>query len=50
MIYSDRFKKLTKKCLIDKISKRLLELQFKENRSMKPKCLKFIVKKILPSK
>ena len=45
MIYSDTLKKLTIKFLIDKISKRLLKLQFKENRLMKSKCLEFIVKK-----
>ena len=42
-------KKLTeesnKKSLIDQISKRLLELEFKSNHSIKSKCLEFIVKK-----
>ena len=33
-----------KKSLIDKISKTLLELEFKSNHSIKSKCLKFIVK------
>ena len=46
----DKIKELKKdkESLIDKISKRLLELKFKENNSIKPKCLKWIVKKILP--
>ena len=42
-------KKSTKKSLIDDLSKRLLELKFEENQSIKSKCLKFIVKKVLPS-
>ena len=37
-----------KKSLIDDFSKRLLELEFKSNHSIKSKCLKWIVKKILP--
>ena len=41
-------KKLTKKSLIDDLSKRLLELEFKSNHSIKSKCLKWIVKKVLP--
>ena len=41
--------KLTKKLLIDDLSKRLLELEFKSNHSIKSKCLKWIVKKILPN-
>ena len=41
-------KKSTKKSLINDRSKRLLELEFKSNQSIKPKCLKWIVKKILP--
>ena len=40
-------KKSTKKSLIDDLSKRLLELEFKSNHSIKLKCLKWIVKKIL---
>ena len=40
--------KSTKKSLIDDLSKRLLELEFKSNHSIKSKCLKWIVKKILP--
>ena len=42
-------KKSTKKSLIDDLSKRLLELEFKSNHSIKLKCLKQIVKKILPT-
>ena len=41
-------KKSTKQSLIDDLSKRLLELEFKSNHSIKSKCLKWIVKKILP--
>ena len=42
-------KKSSKNSLIDKISKRLLELEFKSNHSIKSKCLKWVVKKILPT-
>ena len=42
-------KKSTKKSLIDNLSKRLLELEFKSNHSIKSKCLKFVVEKILPN-
>ena len=42
-------KKSTKKSLIDDLSKRLLELEFKSNHSIKSKCLKLIVKKLLPT-
>ena len=38
-----------KNSLKDTISKRLLELEFKSNRSIKSKCIKWIVKKILPT-
>ena len=41
-------KKSTKKLLIDDLSKRLLELKFEKHNSIKSKCLKWIVKKILP--
>ena len=41
--------KSTKKSLSDDLSKRLLELEFKSNHSVKAKCLKWIVKKILPT-
>ena len=37
--------KSTKKPLIDDLSKILLQLEFKSNRSIKSKCLKQIVKK-----
>ena len=42
-------KRSFKKSLIGKISKRLLELEFKSNHSIKSKCLKWVVKKILPT-
>ena len=38
--------KSTKKSLIDKISKRLLELEFKSDYSIKSKALKYVVKKL----
>ena len=38
--------KSTKKSLTDAFSKRLLELEFKSNHSIKSKCLKWIVKNI----
>ena len=41
--------KSTKKSLINDLSKRLLGLEFKSNNSIKTKCLKYIVKKILPT-
>ena len=37
----------TKISLIDDLSKRLLELEFKSNYSIKLKCLKWVVKNIL---
>ena len=39
----------TKKSLIGDISKRLLELEFKSNHSVKSQCLKWIVKNLLPN-
>ena len=39
----------TKKSLIDDLSKRLLKLEFESNHSIKSKCLKWIVKNILPN-
>ena len=42
-------KKSTTKSLVDDFSKRLLELKFKLNHSIKSKCLKWIVEKILPT-
>ena len=41
--------KTDKESLIDKISKRLLKLKFEKNHSIKLKCLKFVVEKILPN-
>ena len=41
-------KKSTKKSLVDYVSKRLLELEFKSNHSIKSKCLKRTVQKVLP--
>ena len=40
--------KKEKEALIADISKKLLELEFKSNHSIKSKCLKWIVQKILP--
>ena len=42
-------KKSTKKSLIDELSNKLLGLEFKSNNSIKTKCLKYVVKKILPT-
>ena len=42
-------KQSTKKSLIDGLSKRLLGLEFKSNNSIKTKCLKYVVKYILPT-
>ena len=44
----EAIKKQTKKSLIDYLSKRLLELEFKSNYSIKSKCLKWVAKNILP--
>ena len=41
-------KRSSRESLIDKISKRMLELEFVHNHSIKSKCLKWIVRKILP--
>ena len=41
-------KKSTKKSLIDKISQKLLELEFKSNRLIRKKALKHVVNKLLP--
>ena len=41
--------KPTKKSLIDDLSKILLELEFKSNPSITSKCLKWIVKNVLPN-
>ena len=42
-------KKSTKKSLIDEISNKLLRVEFKSNNSIKTKCLKYVVKHILPT-
>ena len=42
-------KKITKKSLIDELSNKLLKLEFEKNNSIKTKCLKYVVKKILPT-
>ena len=39
----------TKKSLTDDLSKRLVELEFKSNHSIKSVCLKWIVENILPN-
>ena len=39
----------TKKTLIDEFSEKLLGLEFNSNSSIKTKCLKYVVKKILPT-
>ena len=41
-------KELTKKCLIDELSK-LLKLEFEKSNSIKTKCLKHVVETILPT-
>ena len=41
--------KSTKKSLIDDLSKRLLELEFESNHSIKSECPEWVVKKILPT-
>ena len=46
---AESIKKQTRNSLIDDLSKRLPELEFKSNHSIKSKCLKWIVKKILPT-
>ena len=45
----EAIKNHTKISLIDDLSKRLLELEFKSNYSIKSKCLKWVVKNILPN-
>ena len=39
----------TKKSLIDELSNKSLRLVLKSNNSIKTKCLKYVVKKILPT-
>ena len=41
-------KKLTKETVMDNISNELLKLEFEKNKSRKAKCLKCIVKEVLP--
>ena len=41
----NHIKHSSKKYLIDKIAKRLSELEFRSNHSIKSKCLKYVVKK-----
>ena len=45
----EAIKKQTKKPLIDDLSKRLLELEFKQHNAIRSKCLKWVVKNILPN-
>ena len=45
----EAIKKQTKELLIDDLSKRLLELEFKSNYLIKPRCLKWVVQNILPN-
>ena len=42
-------KESTKKSLMYQLSNKLLRLEFKKNSSIKTKCLKYVVKKILPT-
>ena len=42
-------KELIKKSLIDELSNKLLKLEFKKKNSIKIKCLKHVVEKILPT-
>ena len=41
-------KKLTRKNVIDDISNELLKLEFKSSNSVKTKCLRYVVTKVLP--
>ena len=47
--YRTIFGKSTKKPLVDNFSKILSELEFNSNHSIKWKCLKWVVKNILPT-
>ena len=49
MCIKEVIKSRTKKSLIDNLSKRLLELEFKSNHSIQSKSLKWVVKNILPN-
>ena len=42
-------KESTKKSLVDELSNKLLKLEFKSDNCIKSKCLKYFVKKILPT-
>ena len=42
-------KQFTKKSLIDELSNKLLKLEFEKNNSIKTRCLKHVVEKILPT-
>ena len=42
-------KELTKKSLTDELSNKLLKLKFKKNNSIKTKCVKHVVKNVLPA-
>ena len=39
----------TEKSLVDELSNKLLRLEFKSDNSIKAKCLKYVLKKILPT-
>ena len=49
MKYTNTLKNQLENALIDKILKRLLELEFNSNHSIIIKALKRVVKKVLPS-
>ena len=39
----------TEKSVVDELSNKLLRLEFKSDNSIKAKCLKYVLKKILPT-
>ena len=45
----NQLKNKQKKSLVDELSNKLLRLEFKSDSSIKSKCLKYVVKKILPT-
>ena len=45
----NQMKNQQKKSLVDKLSNKLLRLEFKSENSIKSKCLKYVVRKILPT-
>ena len=47
--FKNKTKVSTKKSLIDDLSKKLLELEFKSIYPIKSKCLKWVVKNTLPN-